>query len=160
MSSTAKKAGLTFPPSRFRRLFKDGKGTERIGKTSGVYAAAVIEYMMAEILELSGNAAVQNKKTRITPRHIQLAVSQDEELSKMYEGSVITDGGVQPNINPVLLPKLTKKRTQDRVGGGGGGGERAPTYQHQEQDDQSDDEEEDESDDDRGQSSNVHSQQY
>lgn len=58
-------------------------------------------------MELAGNAARDNKKTRINPRHVQLAVRNDEELEKLLAGVTIASGGVLPNINPVLLPKKT-----------------------------------------------------
>lgn len=54
---------------------------------------------------MAGNAARDNKKTRINPRHVLLAVRNDEELGKLLAGVTIASGGVLPNINPVLLPK-------------------------------------------------------
>lgn len=35
------------------------------------------------MLELAGNAAKDNRKARIIPRHILLAVRNDEELDKL-----------------------------------------------------------------------------
>lgn len=54
---------------------------------------------------MAGNAARDNKKTRIVPRHIQLAVRNDEELSKLLGDVTIANGGVMPNIHNLLLPK-------------------------------------------------------
>lgn len=39
--------------------------------------------IVAEILELAGNAARDNKKGRVTPRHILLAIANDEELNQV-----------------------------------------------------------------------------
>ena len=58
-----------------------------------------------QVLELAGNAARDNKKSRIIPRHLQLAVRNDEELNKLLSGVTISQGGVLPNIQAVLLPK-------------------------------------------------------
>lgn len=46
-------------------------------------AVTVFFLLKAEILELAGNAARDNKKGRITPRHIKLAVANDEELNQV-----------------------------------------------------------------------------
>ena len=103
------KAGLTFPVSRLGRFLKKGRYAKRVGAGAPVYMAAVLEYLVAELLELSGNAAKDQKKTRISPRHIQLAIKNDEELNKFVGRATISAGGVMPNIHAVLLNKSTKK---------------------------------------------------
>ena len=107
------KAGLQFPVGRIGRYLKKGKYASRIGSGAPVYLAAVLEYLTAEVLELAGNAARDNKKNRIIPRHIQLAIRNDEELSKLLGGVTISSGGVLPNIHQVLLPKKTAKKDED-----------------------------------------------
>ena len=111
--SRSKKAGLQFPVGRVHRYLKLGKYASRIGAGAPVYLAAVLEYLAAEVLELAGNAARDNKKSRIVPRHVQLAVRNDEELNKLLGGVTIAAGGVLPNIHSVLLPKKGKKSSQD-----------------------------------------------
>ncbi|KAJ8280602.1 hypothetical protein GJAV_G00056750 [Gymnothorax javanicus] len=105
------RAGLQFPVGRIYRLLRKGNYAERIGAGAPVYLAAVLEYLVAEVLELSGNAARDNKKARILPRHLQLAVRNDEELNQLFGGVTIAQGGVLPNIQAVLLPKKTGKVT-------------------------------------------------
>ncbi len=119
-TSSSTKAGLQFPVGRIGRYLRLGKYTTRMGAGAPVYLAAVLEYLCAEVLELAGNAARDNKESRIIPRHITLAVKNDEELNKLL-GNVITlavkndeelikllgnvtiaDEGVLPNIHAVF----------------------------------------------------------
>uniref|UniRef100_A0A8D0G9S8 Histone H2A n=1 Tax=Sphenodon punctatus TaxID=8508 RepID=A0A8D0G9S8_SPHPU len=109
--SRSSRAGLQFPVGRVHRLLRKGNYAERVGAGAPVYMAAVLEYLTAEILELAGNAARDNRKSRIIPRHLQLAVRNDEELNKLLGGVTIAQGGVLPNIQAVLLPKKTEVNT-------------------------------------------------
>lgn len=107
-SSRSAKAGLQFPVGRIARYMRQARVANRIGAGAPVYMASVMEYLTAEILELAGNAARDNKRSRIIPRHIQLAVRNDEELNKLLGHVTIASGGVLPNIHSVLLPKKSK----------------------------------------------------
>lgn len=102
---SSERAGLQFPVGRIRRFMRENHYADRIASGAPVYLAAVMEYLVAEVLELAGNAARDNKKKRIIPRHIQLAVRNDDELNKMLHDVTIAEGGVLPNIQNVLLPK-------------------------------------------------------
>ncbi|CAM9535800.1 unnamed protein product [Heterosigma akashiwo] len=102
------KAGLQFPVARVSRYLKQGRYSKKVGVGAGIYLAAVMEYLSAEVLELAGNAARDNKKKTINPRHITLAIRNDEELNKLLGGVTIASGGVLPNIHSVLLPKKSK----------------------------------------------------
>ncbi|XP_068134042.1 core histone macro-H2A.1 isoform X2 [Hyperolius riggenbachi] len=112
-TSRSAKAGVIFPVGRMLRYIKKGHPKYRIGVGAPVYMAAVLEYLTAEILELAGNAARDNKKGRVTPRHILLAIANDEELNQLLKGVTIASGGVLPNIHPELLAK--KRGTRGKL---------------------------------------------
>ncbi|XP_044748725.1 uncharacterized protein LOC123309601 [Coccinella septempunctata] len=120
--SRSNRAGLQFPVGRIHRLLRKGNYAERVGAGAPVYLAAVMEYLAAEVLELAGNAARDNKKTRIIPRHLQLAIRNDEELNKLLSGVTIAQGGVLPNIQAVecslsYIMARTKQTARKSTGG-------------------------------------------
>ncbi|KAL1675381.1 histone-fold-containing protein [Schizophyllum commune] len=106
------RAGLQFPVGRVHRYLKQSSQHKvRVGAKSAVYTAAVLEYLVAEVLELAGNAAKDLRVKRITPRHLYLAIRGDEELD-MLVSATIAGGGVLPHIHKELVKK---KETQETV---------------------------------------------
>jgi len=55
-------------------------------------------------LELSGNAARDNKRLRIIPRHLMLAIKQDFELGSLFKNAILPGAGILPFIPIALLP--------------------------------------------------------
>ncbi|AAZ12346.1 histone H2A, putative [Trypanosoma brucei gambiense DAL972] len=106
-SSRSVKAGLIFPVGRVGTLLRRGQYARRIGASGAVYMAAVLEYLTAELLELSVKAAAQQtKKTkRLTPRTVTLAVRHDDDLGALLRNVTMSRGGVMPSLNKALAKK-------------------------------------------------------
>uniref|UniRef100_A0A3Q7H9R8 Histone H2A n=1 Tax=Solanum lycopersicum TaxID=4081 RepID=A0A3Q7H9R8_SOLLC len=116
--SRSSKACLKFPVPRIARFLKDGKYAKRVGAGAPVFLAAVLEYLVVEVnfsmLELGGIAARNDKKTSISPRHIQLAIRFDKDLYQFLRVVTIPNGGVIPKIHKILLPN-NKSNTSKAV---------------------------------------------
>jgi histone H2A len=123
--SRSKRAGVTFPVGRIQRMMRQGRYADRVGAGAPIYLASVLEYLTAEIIELAGNAATANKRNRITPRYLTLAIRGDEELNRLLGNVEISNGGIMPHINAALLPK--KRAVKNAIAGTGAEGAEATT---------------------------------
>lgn len=88
-----------FSVSKLAKFAKNGRFADRIGAGVPVYLAAVLEYIVCEILELAElkmkeEKTKKNKSSRITPRHLMLAIQTDPELSRFITGTICCAGVV------------------------------------------------------------------
>jgi len=119
---------LIFPVKTIKKNLKGMFGMKKVYKNnrsegtnitleSAIFTAAVIEYLTAEVLELSGECSKQMRKTRIVPRHIMSAVRMDEELNQLFPRSTtIASAGVLPKPMPMFLQKNNVPRSQWTAG--------------------------------------------
>lgn len=90
--SNSKRAGLIFPVKRvYKKLKTFGK---RVMLNSCIEMAAILEYLVADLLDLSGEVTFSLDKSMILPRHIYLAIQKDKELKALLDHVTLPDSGV------------------------------------------------------------------
>merc|ERR1711879_407307 len=109
--SREKKAGLLFPVAKIEKEVNK-RLAERMDNESCIYLTAVLEYLTAEVLDLSLRAAFDLGRKKIDPRCIMLAVRCDNELSKLFKSVDIVQSGVMPNVREALQEKRLKPRKE------------------------------------------------
>uniref|UniRef100_A0A915CTF8 Histone H2A n=1 Tax=Ditylenchus dipsaci TaxID=166011 RepID=A0A915CTF8_9BILA len=97
------RAGLIFPVGKVHRSLKQSCGGKRVVAPAAVYCSAVLEYLTAEVMELAGSACKEFKMKTITPRHMQLAIRGDDELSSFIKGQIAGGGVVPHHLKESLL---------------------------------------------------------
>lgn len=108
--SQSKRAGLIFPVGRIASQLRKGRYAARVSSSAAVYLAAVLEYTVAEILELSAKAVLQRGKgKRITPRALTLAIRHDADLGSLLKDVTLSRGGVVPKVEKALEAKKKKR---------------------------------------------------
>lgn len=98
-----RRSTIIFPIGYIFRLLNEGNYAERIGAGAPVYMAAALEYITRQVLDPAGNLAIDNQKERISPRHILLAIRNNEELNQLLTNLTVVPAGVVPHVQRVLL---------------------------------------------------------
>lgn len=84
------------------RSLRKANYAERVAVDDHVYLAAVLEHLVAEVLEPAGSATRDNKKSRINLRHLQLVVRNNKKLNKIFH-AIVAQNGVLPKLNAAFL---------------------------------------------------------
>lgn len=106
------RAGITFNVSRVEKLMMLECTAQRKGALAAVYLAAVLEYVTADLLRLSGDIARDFNRIRITPRHIKLSILNDYEFNHLYFNTIIGGGVKMPKESE---PRKPRKQTKPKV---------------------------------------------
>mmetsp|Transcript_9723 Transcript_9723/g.15647 ORF Transcript_9723/g.15647 Transcript_9723/m.15647 type:complete len:156 (+) Transcript_9723:127-594(+) len=112
------RAELTMSVPKIKKALRDGRFAPRLTRTAPIYLAAVLEYCVAEVLELAGNVAKDHKRKMITPRFLMLGIRNDEELNVLTKGVIIPKSGTLVFTHPALIgPAKKKKKKTDKSSG-------------------------------------------
>ena len=84
--SRSDRAGIEFGVGRCASKLRKGLYAERISEEAAVTIAAVLEYIIAELIEQTLMYVKDAKKKRITGKFIRLAVNEDEEFTEIWGG--------------------------------------------------------------------------
>lgn len=111
-----KRAGLCFSVSRSKQVLVKGLPKKhRLSSVAHVAFAAILEYVTAEVLEMSSIEAKNSGRKRITPHDICLGISSDQELALLFKNVSIKEGGVAPRYNRVSAKRYAKKHHKQTV---------------------------------------------
>jgi histone H3/H4 len=112
-SSRQGKAGIIFPPSITEKFLRNfGYSKIMVTSSAPVFLAAILDYLVAEILTLATKSAMTNKRIRITIRDLEMSIRGDVELSCLFDKLDLSfvGGGVLPYIHPYLITKKQRKK--------------------------------------------------
>lgn len=96
---------VLFPIRRIRRNLKESCRGNKIQIEAAIHLATVLDYLTDELLQISREQAKLDKKHRITPRHIRLAINEDSDFSEVFKNVTIADSGVTPMFEKIQKPE-------------------------------------------------------
>ena len=114
--SKSEKAGLMLPIPRVAHRIVQRKTTKRAGQGASVYLTGVLEYVAAEILDLSIDRckAEGRGRKRITEADVIHVLRNDRQLNKLLDGLRVLSGNKLPRElisteTTILQQRMAKK---------------------------------------------------
>ena len=104
--SRERRALLLFSLSTTEHLLRDNN-VKKIDVYTSICLTAMLEYIAAEILELSGNIVLKKKCIQIKPEHVMLAIRNDDELNDLFDGLILGTGVIK-KVNTFKPVKVIK----------------------------------------------------
>merc|ERR1712183_664834 len=92
-----KRAGISFPVTRIKRYMNKLRANKTVTQTAAVMLSAVLEYLTAEVTDLAGNLAIDEKKKTFNQKHLFKALESDDHLHRVFNG-LIHEGGVKQTV--------------------------------------------------------------
>ncbi|KAL0984565.1 hypothetical protein UPYG_G00143290 [Umbra pygmaea] len=105
------RAGLQFPSAVCTGCCAKATTPKRVGAGAPVYLAAVLEYLTAEILSWPEMLPATTRRP-YHPRHLQLAVRNDEELNKLLGRSDHCSGWCSAQHPGSVAPQEDREGSQ------------------------------------------------
>lgn len=102
------RAGLVIPVGRAEAKLRVRVPHANVSPTAAVAVAAVVEYALAEVIELAGNAAKDDHRVRITCGNVRDAIHGDDELRPLLATIDLGEGFARPTPLMVARPIKVK----------------------------------------------------
>ncbi len=106
------RAGLHIPVRRVANMIRTQcANTLSLAKLAPVVASCILEHLCTSVLSEACRVAILMKRQRITPQHLLLGLSQDDDVRQLFLG---TGGfiGHHAGVVPYIAPELLKKKQQ------------------------------------------------
>ena len=106
------KANLKFPVSRLKRQLKLRPGAKRVGTEGAVYFAAIVEYMVAELCEVTRERMKnrQHDAKLTSPEDLRTAIRCDEDLQHVFRGVRMQIGDKVKGVRKSLMCRWDKEQ--------------------------------------------------
>ena len=84
------RAQLLFSVSHVERLLREGRYAQRLTSSAPIFLAAIVQYLLATVLQLAGNGARRSGCRRITSRLVDMAMHNNAQLSAFFGTTTIS----------------------------------------------------------------------